>query len=355
MSEATCPVEKEPPCSAMRLIAASIIASLLFAIVESTPSADKKQRCPGTHFLRGGDCARNYPLNIRNGKDICGPEVRRMEDEAKLALFLLVMPLGVAAAVLALVMTGPDPSANNVLILVFPVLAVVSAVMLTGSGSWAVAGYNTMSPEEKLRYNRRKVARAGGMAMLGLAAFVGLLLCGGPWMYAGVAVMAVSILAASVYMSRCARIRIDRSVPGWNLEEGGMEGSGFGAIMGRMRAGEWLVVAANATLLLIAIVSFLVLPDIIVHHWGIGGPDAIGGKVAVFKPFLLSCAISSASICLSWLFERKGVDDSDVLRYVMLMLSLIVATVAIIGALAVLAYNIRWGSQRQGCSPASAF
>ena len=49
---------------------------------------------------------------------------------------------------------------------IFILLFVLSAVLLTGRGSFLIAGYNTSSPEEKEKYNAQKLCRTAGVSML---------------------------------------------------------------------------------------------------------------------------------------------------------------------------------------------
>lgn len=59
---------------------------------------------------------------------------------------------------------GPD----WVLPAVTALFAVLSLVLLLGKGSWLIAGYNTASPEEKKRYDEKRLCRVtgGGMAVI---------------------------------------------------------------------------------------------------------------------------------------------------------------------------------------------
>ena len=44
------------------------------------------------------------------------------------------------------------------------ILAVISAILLTGRGSFLIAGYNTLSKEKKQRYNAKRLCRVVGCA-----------------------------------------------------------------------------------------------------------------------------------------------------------------------------------------------
>ena len=50
--------------------------------------------------------------------------------------------------------------------IIFILLFVLSAVLLTGHGSFLIAGYNTSSQEEKEKYNAQKLCRTAGLSML---------------------------------------------------------------------------------------------------------------------------------------------------------------------------------------------
>ncbi|WP_138204112.1 DUF3784 domain-containing protein [Haloimpatiens lingqiaonensis] len=46
------------------------------------------------------------------------------------------------------------------------ICGIISIFLLCGKGSWLVAGYNTMSKEEKAQYDEKKVCRLTGILML---------------------------------------------------------------------------------------------------------------------------------------------------------------------------------------------
>lgn len=50
--------------------------------------------------------------------------------------------------------------------IVIGVLFVCAAILLSGRGSWMLAGYNTASREEKSRYDQKKLTRSVGIALL---------------------------------------------------------------------------------------------------------------------------------------------------------------------------------------------
>ena len=59
---------------------------------------------------------------------------------------------------------GPDWIVWAVVILI----AILSAALLSGHGSWLIAGYNTASKEEKGKYDGKKLCRVtgGGLAVV---------------------------------------------------------------------------------------------------------------------------------------------------------------------------------------------
>lgn len=62
---------------------------------------------------------------------------------------------------LADVSHGPD----WIFWVVFFILAAMSITLLSGHGSWLIAGYNTASKEEKAKYNEKKLCRVMGIGM----------------------------------------------------------------------------------------------------------------------------------------------------------------------------------------------
>lgn len=50
--------------------------------------------------------------------------------------------------------------------LVFGIFVVMSLILLSGRGAFLIAGYNTASPEEKKKYNEKKLCRVVGAGML---------------------------------------------------------------------------------------------------------------------------------------------------------------------------------------------
>lgn len=67
---------------------------------------------------------------------------------------------------LADISTGPDWLLYVLLIL----FGIISALLLSGKGSWLIAGYNTTTKENKQKYNKKLLCRVvgGGMLLLTL-------------------------------------------------------------------------------------------------------------------------------------------------------------------------------------------
>lgn len=52
---------------------------------------------------------------------------------------------------------------------------VQSVVLFLGKGGWLIAGYNTLSDEEKKKYNEKKLCKTTGFICLSVAIFLGAL------------------------------------------------------------------------------------------------------------------------------------------------------------------------------------
>lgn len=49
-------------------------------------------------------------------------------------------------------------------------LLIIGIVLCTGHGSWLIAGFNTMKPEEQEKYDKKKLCRGTGILVLIVAA-----------------------------------------------------------------------------------------------------------------------------------------------------------------------------------------
>lgn len=129
-----------------------------------------------------------------------------MDDDTKLAILLLLMPIGVLVLVLAIIIGGEKFSGTTVLQIIAAFMTVISAVMIYGKGGWAVAGYNTMTPEEKSQYDEKKIARGCGFIMLGTAVMLIVIPYGWPYITLGITAFVISIIVGLVYSNVCAKV-----------------------------------------------------------------------------------------------------------------------------------------------------
>ncbi|GAB6109823.1 DUF3784 domain-containing protein [Fusibacter bizertensis] len=50
--------------------------------------------------------------------------------------------------------------------IVLGIFVIITIVLLSGKGGWLIAGYNTMSAEEKAQYDARKLSKSVGVLFL---------------------------------------------------------------------------------------------------------------------------------------------------------------------------------------------
>lgn len=83
------------------------------------------------------------------------------------------------------------------------ILLVLSILLLTGRGSWLIAGYNTASPEDKSKYDRKKLTRAAGIMLLIVTGAVLLMMIFQTQLinYVGIAIIIASAIFAIIYMN----------------------------------------------------------------------------------------------------------------------------------------------------------
>lgn len=102
-----------------------------------------------------------------------------------------------------------------ILLLVIIILFIItSGFLFNGKGAFLIAGYNTMSADEKSHYNERALCRATGMIgmmMLGLAISMALYIPGivtnqGGWFIAGTVMMIACIVISLIYMNSSKKI-----------------------------------------------------------------------------------------------------------------------------------------------------
>ena len=85
--------------------------------------------------------------------------------------------------------------------IVFAVLLVLSLLLLTGHGSWLIAGYNTLPEEERAKYSVKKCCRILGVGLLipalliaGMTLWEEVLPASVVWVFGGVIVIDLIIM-----------------------------------------------------------------------------------------------------------------------------------------------------------------
>lgn len=62
--------------------------------------------------------------------------------------------------------------ADWIIWVVFIIFLVISIILLSGHGSWFIAGYNTAPEEEKAKYDEKKLCRTTGFGMAVIAVLI---------------------------------------------------------------------------------------------------------------------------------------------------------------------------------------
>ena len=91
-------------------------------------------------------------------------------------------------------------------LLILAVLVVLGLILLSGRGAWLIAGYNTMPPEEKARYDQKALCRTMGKLLLTMAACVALATVGygldRSWLvWCGFGLLTVVMIGGAVYVN----------------------------------------------------------------------------------------------------------------------------------------------------------
>lgn len=76
-------------------------------------------------------------------------------------------------------MTSTDITGLAITIFIGLLIIVISIVLHTGRGSFLIAGYNTLSREEKEKYDSRKLSRFIGKILFPIGLFAPILAVGG--------------------------------------------------------------------------------------------------------------------------------------------------------------------------------
>lgn len=86
-----------------------------------------------------------------------------MNDDSKLAIFVVSFPLIIAIFLIAMIL--PNGSQYVLWIFLLAVI-IISGVFLCGKGAWAIAGFNTLDDAEKSKYDTKKLTRLVGVIFL---------------------------------------------------------------------------------------------------------------------------------------------------------------------------------------------
>ena len=102
---------------------------------------------------------------------------------------------------------------------------ILSIVFLQGKGAILIAGYNTMSAEEKAKYDEVALCKATGKMMLGITFSMTLIFMGEffqlEWLLiAGISLMIAIIIGGVIYMYTGNRYQIQKSEKEVNKETG---------------------------------------------------------------------------------------------------------------------------------------
>ena len=90
--------------------------------------------------------------------------------------------------------------------IVIALLVVMAIFLLQGKGAFLIAGYNTMSPAKKARYDEKALCRCTGQLLLAVAACFALIFAGVyfnlPWLaYLGIALTLAVTVGFAIYMN----------------------------------------------------------------------------------------------------------------------------------------------------------
>lgn len=117
-----------------------------------------------------------------------------MDEDKGLVIIVICVPLLVVGFTIALILSDSPDIAMVSLLLLATVFAIVGIVQLSGRGAWLVAGYNTMTEEEKAMYDPKVVARGCGVVMLGTATLMASIAFGIRYVVAGSIVFVIGLI-----------------------------------------------------------------------------------------------------------------------------------------------------------------
>ena len=116
-----------------------------------------------------------------------------MDEDTGLMIVVIGTPFLVCGFIIVLVLFDSPDITQILHLLVATVFAIIGIVQLSGRGAWLVAGYNTMTEEEKAQYNPEAIARGSAVIMFGIAAFAALLSLGKAYLFASIMVLVIGI------------------------------------------------------------------------------------------------------------------------------------------------------------------
>ena len=125
-----------------------------------------------------------------------------MEDDSKLALLTLALPIAAVALLVTFLIINTDELVFIVLYCLAAAFAIAGIAMLRGAGAWLVAGYNTMTPEEKASVDPLRATRGCGVAMIGAAVMIALVCHGFTMMLMGLLVLTGCVIFAALYSNK---------------------------------------------------------------------------------------------------------------------------------------------------------
>lgn len=135
-----------------------------------------------------------------------------MDDYVKLALAWFI---SVILIMLGVVVTVAFPPTGGIVLMtsLVAVLAIAGITLLSGKGTWMIAGYNTASPEERAAFDEKELCRGVGAIMIVLSGFMALLeldltLWSSALLTSVLVVLMLATLGASiVYLNTARRFR----------------------------------------------------------------------------------------------------------------------------------------------------
>ena len=117
-----------------------------------------------------------------------------MDEDKGLVIIVICAPLLVVGFTLAMILSDSQDITMVLLLLLAALFAIVGIIQLSGRGAWLVAGYNTMTEEEKAMYDPKVVARGCGVVMLGTAALIATSAFGIRYVVAGSIVFVIGLI-----------------------------------------------------------------------------------------------------------------------------------------------------------------